>query len=112
MKFVKTFFILISLSVLNAVFCFNYTFCSTLIQKTENHPRAKNNLRAENNSGTSKNTEKLTKNYLETSLKRYGIYQYKKIKSCVSLTGFQKMTGFTRYSEKREKFPKKISPFL
>ncbi len=68
MKFFKTFFILICIAVLNVVFCFNYTLCSDLIQKQGN------NLR------TLKNAEKFTKNYIETSLKRYVVYKYKKNK--------------------------------
>ncbi len=65
MKFFKTFFVLICVAVLNVVFCFNYTLCSDLIQRSEN------NLR------TSKNAEKFAKNYIETSLKRYAVYKYK-----------------------------------
>ncbi len=80
MKFFKTFFILISLAVLNAVLCFNYTLCSDLMQKAENGL-----MSSKNKIESFKNAEKLTKNYLETSyletsLKRYAVYQYKKDK--------------------------------
>jgi len=68
MKIFKTFFILICITIFNSTFCFNHTFCSELIRGQGNDLK---NLR---------NTGKFTNKYIETSLKRYAVYQYKKNK--------------------------------